>query len=117
MREKYLLQKSILKASCWKEEKNQILGDDPLPLQVKKKEAQKCDWGLQEMAPICKNCIYFRLSKIEHQDRLAISDDEINKKDIPTIALEMFKKGRNEEIEYREKAQSIMIKNNNKKEN
>lgn len=110
MREKFLLQKRILRASCWKQEKNAIGPNDPLPVQVAKQAAQKCDWGLDEVTPVCKNCIYFRIIEIRAHGRAAVSDDIIDKSDVPVIAREMIEKGRNEEVEYQEKARLEIAK-------
>lgn len=110
-REKFVEQKKILRLGCYKEQKFGPGPNDPIDVRARKASLAACDFGFQEITPLCKNCVWFQIAEVSANGGPCISDRILERSDIPTLAIE-YKQGDTADPEFArlismEKARSL----------
>lgn len=87
-REKFIEQKKILRLGCYKEQKFAPDPRDPIDVRARKAKQAECDFGFQEITPLCKNCVWFQIVEVSAMGRPAVTDKAVDRSDIATMVLE-----------------------------
>lgn len=77
MKDKYVEQRKVLCLECYKFKKHLKSGQSSLG---------KCDFGFTEIGPLCKNCVWFTIKKVNYGGGALITDREIDPGSIPQLA-------------------------------
>jgi hypothetical protein len=86
-REVFVEQKKILRLGCYKEQKFGPQPGDPLDVRAMKSAKAACDFGFQDITPLCKNCVWFQIIEVSVNGRPAVADEVLERSEVNQRAL------------------------------
>lgn len=98
-REKFVEQKKILRLGCYKEQKFGPEPNDPIDVRARKALQAACDFGFQEITPLCKNCVWFQIAEVSANGSPCVSDRILERSDVAVLSIE-YKQGDTADPEF-----------------
>ncbi len=76
IKEKLIEQRKVLKVSCYKYTKF---------IHSERPDLAECDFGFEDINPLCKNCIWFSVKKVPHDGKPLVADREVDDEEIEKL--------------------------------
>ncbi len=86
MREIFVEQRKVLRLACYREQKFAVVPGDPLDVQLRKRASQACDFGFEEITPLCKNCVWFQILDVVVDGKPIVNDSKIDRSSVSQLA-------------------------------